>query len=139
MTRECKDCKKELSLSEFYISERKNGRTYRPRACKKCINKKARDNYDPKKKKSDHLKYLYGITLQEYNSKLERQNGGCAICGIKIPGGKGTHFYVDHNHTTGQVRDLLCHNCNFILGYAKENKDILNAVIQYLDIWGGQS
>ena len=130
MTRLCKSCKGLLPLSEFYVSERKNGKIYRPRTCKKCVNKKSRDNYDPRKKKSEHLKYLYGITLDEYNSKLENQGNGCAICGIKIPGGRGTHFYVDHNHTTGKVRDLLCHNCNFILGYAKEDIDILRAVIQ---------
>jgi hypothetical protein len=78
---------------------------------------------------------LYGITLEEYHSKLEQQGDGCAICGIKIPGGNGKNFYVDHNHATGQVRDLLCHNCNFVIGYAKEDVDILKAVVQYLETW----
>lgn len=103
--------------------------------CKWCHNTNVRANYDPVKKKSQHLKYLYGITLEDYNSKLERQGNGCAICGIKIPGGNGKHFYVDHNHRTGQVRDLLCHNCNYVIGYAKEDIDILKAVIQYLETW----
>ena len=107
--------------------------------CKLCYNKKVRQWYNPTKRKNYHLKRLYGITLEEYKEKLANQGEGCAICGVKIPGGNGTHFYVDHNHTTGQVRDLLCHNCNFVIGYAKEDIDILKAVINYLEIWGEQS
>ena len=39
---------------------------------------------------------------------------------------------VDHNHTTGQVRGLLCHSCNVALGAVKEQEDILMACISYL-------
>jgi len=81
------------------------------------------------------LKALYGITIEEFNAKMEEQHNKCAICGTDTPTGNGTYFYVDHNHTTGQVRDLLCHNCNYVIGYAKENKDILLSVIEYLSKW----
>jgi hypothetical protein len=131
--KQCRTCLLVLPYDRFHKDTgRKDGRAT---SCRLCFNANTRANYDPVKKKSQHLKYLYGITLEEYNSKLEQQGGGCAVCGIKIPGGNGKNFYVDHNHTTGQVRDLLCHNCNFVIGYAKEDVDILKAVIQYLEIW----
>ncbi len=135
--RNCKRCETKRPIEDFYKhSQYKDGRMS---WCKFCHNDKVRDTYDPEKRKNYHLKHLYGITLEDYNEKLERQGGGCAICGIKIPGGNGKHFYVDHNHTTGQVRDLLCHNCNFVIGYAKEDIEILRAVARYLDVWSGPS
>ena len=131
--KQCRMCLLILPMDKFHKdTARKDGRTT---SCRLCHNERRRATYNPDKKKSYHLKYLYGITIEEYNEKLERQGGGCAICGIKIPGGKGSHFYVDHNHTTGQVRDLLCHNCNFVIGYAKEDIEILRAVARYLAIW----
>lgn len=136
--KQCKTCREILPLSDFYTSSSK-GSKYKYGSCKICTNKQVRKKYDPLKRKSYHLKRLYGITLEDYEEKLARQDNGCAICGAKIPGGNGTHFYVDHNHTTGQIRDLLCHNCNFVIGYAKEDTDILKAVINYLEIWGDES
>jgi hypothetical protein len=44
---------------------------------------------------------------------------------------------VDHNHETGQVRDLLCHNCNALLGMCREDKAVLLAAIKYLWKWNG--
>jgi hypothetical protein len=134
LKKQCRICKLAPGINGFH--KNKAFRDGYSSTCKKCANSKVRRNYDPKKKKSQHLKYSYGITIEEYNSKLENQDNGCAICGIKIPGGRGNHFYIDHNHLTGQVRDLLCHNCNFVIGYAKESIDILDATITYLKIWG---
>lgn len=75
------------------------------------------------------LKMNYGITLEEYNTKLNSQMGVCAIC---YKSTKRT-LSVDHNHTTGKIRGLLCHNCNVALGLLKEDKNILNRMIDYLD------
>jgi hypothetical protein len=132
----CKTCGSNTYYTDYYTNKKsKDGLQAN---CKKCHSKKIKQRYNPRKRKSYSLKYNYGITLEEYERKLENQDFGCAICGIKIPGGNGKHFYVDHNHTTGQVRDLLCHNCNFVIGYAKEDTDILQAVIRYLEIWGDE-
>jgi hypothetical protein len=102
--------------------------------CKFCHNEKVRGKYNPLARKKHKLKYNYGITLEEYNAKLEEQLGVCAICKGDKPGGNGD-FYVDHNHTTGQVRGLLCHWCNFMIGQSKENPEILSAGIDYLKKW----
>jgi hypothetical protein len=57
----------------------------------------------------------HGLTLDDHNALLASQNGGCAICGSTVPGGKGD-FHIDHCHETGTVRGLLCHSCNTGLG-----------------------
>jgi hypothetical protein len=58
------------------------------------------------------LKGRYGITPQHYDLMLKEQGGACAICGEQPDG----HLYVDHCHTTGKVRGLLCQRCNTGLG-----------------------
>lgn len=58
-------------------------------------------------------RYRYGITLEDYEAMLERQDGGCAICG-RPPQGK--RLSVDHNHSNGRVRGLLCVRCNSAVG-----------------------
>lgn len=50
-----------------------------------------------------------GVTDEEYAAMLERQGGGCAICGATP---KTRRLHVDHDHRTGGVRGLLCHRCN---------------------------
>ena len=89
----------------------------------------------PRSAKHSEIKYKYGLTLKEYNLKLIDQGNCCAICGTDVPGGGHKNLYVDHNHNTGKVRGLLCRNCNLMIGYAKDNNDILEAAIKYLGRW----
>lgn len=56
-----------------------------------------------------NLKKKYGLTLEEYATKLANQNGVCAICGDPP---KRYRLAVDHDHETGKIRDLLCLGCN---------------------------
>jgi hypothetical protein len=62
---------------------------------------------------------------------LESQGGVCAIC--KAPPGK-KWLHVDHSHKTGDVRGLLCGNCNAAIGMTKESVSILNKMIEYLTL-----
>lgn len=83
--------------------------------CNSCYFKqKVRPN--PSRDRNSFLKRNYGITLEEYNGLLKKQNGGCAICGAKP---KTRSLNVDHNHKTMWVRGLLCHLCNRALGQLK--------------------
>ena len=59
---------------------------------------------------------------------LLSQDNKCGICTNKM-----TRPCLDHNHSTGQIRMLLCHNCNVILGLAKEDKTILSNAISYIE------
>ena len=57
----------------------------------------------------------YGLTIDAYRSLLKQQDGRCAICGgenVIRKSGKLRKLFVDHNHSTGEVRGLLCHRCN---------------------------
>lgn len=85
----------------------------------------------------------YGITLEQFNFMRRNQNYCCALCKIpetkcKRPG-PGGHFglVVDHCHATNQVRSLLCHKCNTIVGYCDENPEILSEIARYIKFHRG--
>lgn len=81
-----------------------------------------------------HTRKVRGIGPKEYAAILKRQDGGCAICGTKDPGGRwNTRFMVDHDHATDEVRGLLCAHCNVMLGNAEDNPDVLRAAADYLE------
>jgi hypothetical protein len=75
----------------------------------------------------------YGISLEEYNTMLKIQNYRCFICN-KHQDECSKNLAVDHNHKTGKVRKLLCRECNSILGYSKEDINILENCIKYINI-----
>lgn len=70
-----------------------------------------------------------GISEEGYQELLRRQKGRCAIC-KKKPG--QSRLAVDHDHTTGVVRGLLCKHCNQALGHFRDNVESLKAAIRYL-------
>ena len=83
------------------------------------------------RRRNDGLKAAYGITLQEYEELLQKQEGKCKICGTTDPKHKGV-FHVDHNHNTGKIRGLLCHGCNTALGLFQDSPTILVKATEYL-------
>lgn len=76
------------------------------------------------------LKYLYGITSEEYHRYLIEQGGVCAICGGNR---SGKQLAVDHDHATGEVYGLLCQKCNVGLGYFVDNSEWLRKAAEYND------
>jgi hypothetical protein len=90
-----------------------------------------------RKIKHNNLK-KYNISIEDYEEKLDKQNGVCAICECaeeaKTQDNKRIRMLaVDHNHTTGQVRGLLCTKCNTALGLLREDKSIIIKALAYLD------
>jgi len=83
-----------------------------------------------------HLKKLYGLTLEQYEGMVAEQGGCCALCGqvetSRNPVGEIRRLSVDHNHTTGALRGLLCNACNRGLGYFDENRTRFLAAVDYL-------
>lgn len=77
-----------------------------------------------------HLERKYGLTVAEKKKLVEKQKGRCAICEGKF----GMKLAVDHDHKTGEVRGLLCNNCNRGIGHLQENVDTLKNAIDYLII-----
>ncbi len=131
----CKCCKTVKSNIDFYGDLRqKSGKSA---FCKDCMIKKQKLFYRQKRHKTyynAHLKSRYGITINDYNCLLEKQNKKCAICDMTLNSNSKTkHLCVDHDHKTGKVRGLLCGNCNRLLGNAKDNVEILQKAIEYLN------
>lgn len=98
--------------------------------CKNTVAKK------PEYYSSRHRKYClmqkYKITEEQYTDMLKVQNGCCAICGTDKPTGKWKVFAVDHNHKTGQVRELLCNECNRGIGLLKDDSELLQKAANYI-------
>ncbi len=74
---------------------------------------------------------IKNMTMERYNKLLKEQNSNCSICGINMLE-LGVKLSVDHCHENGEVRGLLCRNCNAGLGIFKDNIDILASAISYL-------
>lgn len=83
----------------------------------------------PAMKKAAHLRFLYGLSLHEYERLWIAQDGRCAVC-RELPGRRA--LAVDHNHQTGQVRGLLCGLCNRGLGAFRDNPEFLRRAASYL-------
>lgn len=78
--------------------------------------------------KKYRLRKKYNMTLDDYDDLMKKQENRCGICNKffkKIPD-------LDHNHQTGKIRGLLCHNCNLLLGLCSENESILLNAIQWI-------
>ena len=80
---------------------------------------------------NSRLKMTYGITSDEYNKVLAEQNGCCAICGNPNAEYK-RRLHIDHNHSTGKIRGLLCVRCNSGLGNFQENLLLLDKAKEYI-------
>ena len=131
----CKKCHIEKPLSEYYkTTDRKSGHKT---ICKTCI--KSEPTSEKKKQymkaysKKYSLKSKYNLTEEDYQELLIKQNHKCAICGIDQEELPNKKLYVDHDHETGQVRELLCHNCNVSLGLLKESVFTLTNAIAYIN------
>lgn len=79
-----------------------------------------------------NLKNKYGITPADYESLLVAQDGCCAICRTDTDPYGRAKFCVDHDHTTGAVRGLLCNNCNRTLGLFGDDPARLERAAAYL-------
>lgn len=80
-----------------------------------------------------HLKKKYGVTHEWYEETLAAQGGACAICGRKDPGSTVMPFFaIDHNHTTKQVRGILCVMCNHALERVESVGDWAQRAVDYL-------
>ena len=129
--RVCYICKVEKKYSEFHVNKvQAHGIHFR---CKECASKRNKELYDPELARKKGFKSKYGITLDDYDRMLKSQNNRCAICNSTSTGNRSQKYLsVDHCHTTGKVRGLLCHGCNAGIGYMKDDVEILDKAIAYL-------
>ncbi len=142
----CRVCKIPKPNSEF----NKSSRDRQQSLCKKCQSeygkewrKKNRDKnrgyckkyYSGNKHKwrARFYQSKYGMTIQEIDELLKSQNGICPICRTAF---KNTKLMsLDHDHTTGKLREILCNKCNTALGLLDEKIDRFERAIQYINKW----
>ena len=79
---------------------------------------------------STHLRMYFRMDVEDYFDMLDAQNGVCAICGETCKSAQ--RLSVDHDHTTGEIRGLLCRSCNSGIGYFQDSVKLLKKAIQYL-------
>ena len=99
---------------------------------RKLANQKSWWDANKYKVKEKLLKRKYNITVEDYNKLFEEQECKCKIC-KRHQNEITRNLVVDHNHITKKVRGLLCDNCNIALGLIKDNKIILENMIEYLN------
>jgi hypothetical protein len=116
----CNQCNERKAEDEF------PGLSYGTYRCATCL----------RAAQSEYQLHRHGCEIEQYQALLEAQGGKCAICGTeeghRSRYGRVCRLAVDHDHSTGKVRGLLCNNCNRGLGRFKDSIESLEAAISYL-------
>ena len=119
LTSQCKHCRNTQRKQHYYQNYEhslQRVKTYR----KNNVDKVKASNRNTK------LKRAYGITQEQFFEMSIKQEHKCACCG------RETKLVVDHCHTTGKVRELLCNNCNTALGLLNEDNTIIQSLSNYI-------
>jgi hypothetical protein len=141
----CPRCNLSKPLSSFYVRKLdkpgkwKTGDIYS--YCKECVklrNKKWHADNPEKAKAKDHRAGCkrFGLTTVQYNDMLQVQQHLCKLCGkpeTATRNGKVKFLAIDHNHSTGEVRGLLCGDCNMGLGKFRDNTLVLLKAARYIE------
>lgn len=133
----CTVCNEEKPIEEFFLRRDRNNRASQCSACnyariknwKEKDGNKARTNASSRK---SALKREYGITPEQYEELLEKQNYCCAVCERhqdEFP----RRLAVDHNHITREIRGLLCTHCNRHLVGRHRDGEVLRKVAAYIE------
>jgi len=131
----CTRCGTEKPETEFYNQPGgKNGLKSECKECTLAYNAEWRRKHPKRmavKRRADHYKAKYNMSLAEYDDLLKAHDNSCAICG-KSPEENGKRLCVDHDHETGRIRGLLCHSCNKGIGLFQDNPIFIQEAINYL-------
>lgn len=126
----CRSCMSEYRKTPEQRQKRKERRE---RDAEKLKDRKRRDY----RKNKDlvwakNIEKKYGITAETYFEMLDAQEGTCALCD-RSHAGEVKRLAVDHCHTTGVVRGLLCEACNRALGMFHDCPERLLKAVEYLN------
>lgn len=151
--KKCTKCGTVKPLDEFYRQARnKDGRSNDCGDCRRRYNlekyhqnknatnpKRNRQRRETKSYKDYSLRQRYGITVEQYETLRQQQDGCCAICKQaeqQRDARYGTllDLAVDHDHNTGEIRGLLCSACNTAIGKFNDDPQLLREAIRYLEM-----
>lgn len=134
----CRDCLEAFPLTEFHV-DRYNADGLKTR----CRASRGTSYVVPN---LDHARKLgrdqqrrrrlqgFGLSAEDFDAMRDLQGGVCAICSL-VP----DKWAIDHHHETGEVRGLLCMNCNSAIGFLRDNPEIVDAAAAYLRLRGHTS
>lgn len=125
VSKKCNVCHESKDIDAFYKD--KGSKEGIRNQCRACRGIQRRKKYDPKKAKWESIKNRYGLTQKDWEVINDNQEGHCATCLTT------DNLCVDHCHTSGKVRGLLCTPCNVTLGMAKDNPETLRKLADYLE------
>ena len=149
----CPTCKIEKPITEYSTApSRPGGLAFHCRLCanaaskrwraanREHVRRKSAEQYASRvargTEKNRYLKRDHGITQADYDEMFLRQDGKCAICGSRPSGlsaaGRVRSLDVDHCHSTGQIRGLLCNPCNRGIGLLSDDPDRVLSAAFYL-------
>lgn len=149
-TQTCACCAKSRPVADFLTSKGR-ATTY----CESCREVRRRSNRAHRERigsagtRAAHLMQKYKITPAEYDALRAAQDYRCAICQVheseirvalrgrpKLDGSRASEPFrlvVDHCHTSGRVRGLLCPNCNTAVGMLQESPELIRATLAYVE------
>lgn len=129
----CSKCQTMFDSKDAPPSQRHKA-SYYCRPCLKAMRKVSYWNnvdlkreYARSKQRETRLARVYGMTEADYVNLFDAQDGKCAICEIAAD-----RLVIDHDHITGNVRALLCDNCNRGIGLLKDHPEVVQKAADYL-------
>lgn len=133
--KKCKSCEAMKAAREFDYSPIHSDWLYP--ICVQCKREKDLTRREAPERRMEvreaNLRKRFGISLSDYEEIVSLQGGGCAICG-DARGADTASLAVDHDHSSGEVRGILCKICNAALGKFKDSRDLLDRAIEYIDL-----
>ena len=140
----CTKCGQALPLTEFYRNRQsRDGRRSDCKAChlahpsfgqmpSKERGRRYRERHPDRIREQNRkqlLRRLYGLTPKDFDALVAAQGGKCKICGVEPE-----RLCVDHDHSDGHVRGLLCSTCNSALGKFRDDPALLRAAALYIEV-----
>jgi hypothetical protein len=134
----CNTCKVEKPFSEFYTDLRCKDKHVNK--CKSCVRVYQKTwvslNKDKKAKANSTWYYrtTHNITPEEFSERATAQNNKCVLCSVDLTftSVTDTRAVMDHCHSTGVKRGILCYSCNLGLGKFRDNIQTLQNAVDYL-------
>jgi hypothetical protein len=136
--RYCPDCSKTEPDEDFYNSTVRYCKTCWRARCARWRQEHREEHLRISKKCWEKNKDDYNLARKlggrsSFETRLEEQGGVCAICTQPETSKRYKTLAVDHCHTSGRIRGLLCSSCNRGIGLLKDDTDVLQAAIKYLN------
>ncbi len=130
----CRVCRSQVVKSPKAQEARKRyyDRTKEDAKVKRAVYTEKNRERLKQKRLEDRYKKHYNMTVQQYEEMRLAQNCRCFICNTHESENTHGKLFVDHDHTSGNVRKLLCNNCNIALGHIKDDRILLSKMDQYL-------